>query len=461
MTQTTSLTSKVNNNGSWYISYHCKDSRLRYPSGVNAKDDEDLVTSERKRIDAIRKKITEYHDTYSLHKRDILKTELELYLDTEFRPERLVKQEAVKKAVIRTRTLVEDHEEMLLNMSAGKILKKDGNRYSEKSIEQYRRTRERWELCADYYLTQSKGTTKSKELKFILSYEMTIEHCKNLLIWLTENGYKKNSIYDTLNLLKIFLKWAHKGGLHNNQMYMTFSDHISITPEETVAIAPTYNEILQLYQHKFENPNDERARDFFVLGCFLALRVGDLYRINEYQLVKDSNGDYFEVFTEKGRRRVKIPCHWIAREIWNKYKVVLTPWDERVKVPKQCAKYYRLGQLPIFRRNNLRWYLPRLCENFITGTKLVTYTQNGMKVEEYLNRYDMITPHTMRRFFATYMVVELGYKPEEIMPITGHKTRDSFLKYIRVDNEDTMKKISKDAAFIGPAGSSSGLSVVA
>lgn len=459
MTQTTSITTRLNNNGSWYISYYCENGRLRYPCGVKAK--RSLTAAEQKKIEAIDKTIKKYVDLYALHEKKVIKAELEEYLDKKFRPEKIEKKEA--DAIVKetntvpliVRDFVEDHKQMIMDMCIGKVLKKDGGVYSDESIAQYERIREKWEKCA-------RETESDAEIRFRLSYQMGIEDCKNLLNWATKTGYSRNHIYDITNLLKIYLKWSHKKGYHTNPLHTIISDHIQIQREETEAIAPTYDEILKLYQHKFDNPNYERARDFFVLGCFLALRVSDLRRINEYDITTTERGDEFQILTKKGQKKVTIPCHWIAKEIWNKYKVDLRPWHQRIKVPKQFAKHYKTGELPVFPRSNLAYYLPKICKGFINGRKLTTLTLFGVKTETYYHRWEMITPHTMRRFFATYMVVELGrYTPEEIMPITGHKSRGSFLKYIRVDNEATLKKISMDPAFIGPVGSSSDLSVVA
>ena len=60
-----------------------------------------------------------------------------------------------------------------------------------------------------------------------------------------------------------------------------------------------------------------------------------------------------------------------------------------------------------------------------------------------LKKYQLITTHTARRSFATNMY-KRGYSPVHIMSITGHKKESTFLKYIRITNEESVKMISLD-----------------
>jgi integrase len=444
------ICSFVPNNGYYYANFNScegtspKERRLRYPTKVKAVSDRSqLSLKDEKRLRNIEQAINKYVDTCSLHGMPVKRLQLETYLDGVFRPDKIVKE--VK------RDLISDHKKMIEGMRAGEILQKSGKRYSPNSIDQYERIRQRWEEVV--------GAAKDNPAtRFILSYDMTIVDCKKMLIFLTKADYCKNTIYDTFNLLKIFLKWSHKEGFHDNEMYKTMSDHIKVSREEADSIAPRFEEIKALYEKKFDNPNHERARDFFVLGCFLALRVNDLRRINNYHLVHDPGGDYFDIFTKKGQKKVKIPCHYIAREIYTKYrvdnKIFITEGKKLGRGVGQWVKKYKEGQLPVFSRNCLNRYIPLICENIILGNKLITYTKGGVTREEYCKRLDLLAPHSMRRFFATYMVVEKGYAPDEVIQWTGHKDREQLLRYIKVDPEFLLKKISLDPDFAAPSASS-------
>ncbi|WP_072357089.1 tyrosine-type recombinase/integrase [Chitinophaga sancti] len=390
------------------ISFYCHDARLRYPTGVKIVDSESKTGS--KRIGAIMNAIDEYSREFTLLGKQISKDELTAYLDTKFNPEKL-KKAKMKAAAASARSLVDDHKKMINMMRSGQLVKKSNKgKYSDITISQYERMRERWEECA--------ADPKSE---FELSYEMTIDHFRNMINWLIIKKYSQNSMYNIVNNLGIFLRYALDKGYHTNRVFE--HEEFSIPQEDSDAIAPLYDEILKFYRTSLKIKSDERARDLFVFGCFLAVRVEDLSSINEYKL----SGNHFEVLTRKTGKRVVIPCHPIAREIYNKHN----------------------GVMPVYIRQTFARILNRICKesNAFPGTKLITITIGGKKKGIHYKRHEFITPHTMRRFFATWMYRDLRRQPREIMAITGHETEESFFKYIKIELEMNAEDIFNDPAF--------------
>jgi len=453
------------------VSFYCDDlkpmdNRLRYPTGVRAT--ESISKAGQEKIDQIKDDIMEYVSTRRRRKKTVLKLELKTFLDEQrgiFLPlpsESIVASEAESNVALEAiKDLVQDHKDMIAQMRKGNILKKDGGVYSPNACDQYERIRARWQDC--------EIATKNAENKFTLSYLITIDDCKALQLWLTQQKYSKNTIYDTLNVLKIYLKWSHKEKYHQNEVFKEMCDRMSFSPEVADAIAPSFDEVYALYTKHFDNTNEERARDFFILGCFLGLRVNDLYRINDYLLLLHSDGYYyFDIFTQKGQKTVSIPAHYIAREIYNKYRGNKSlcgdnqfgPF-ELSRIPKQWRKLYKPGLLPVFHKSNLAQYLPKICKETIKGSALITMTKGGIKEAHHYERCDLMTPHTMRRFFATYMYCDMHLSAAEVMEFTGHKTEESFFRYIKIDRQRTVKKVANMIAFTGPVELSSNLSVVA
>jgi integrase len=56
-------------------------------------------------------------------------------------------------------------------------------------------------------------------------------------------------------------------------------------------------------------------------------------------------------------------------------------------------------------------------------------------VQTTIPKYDLITTHTARRSFATNLFLS-GFPAISIMKITGHKTEKSFMKYIKISQEE-------------------------
>ncbi len=77
-------------------------------------------------------------------------------------------------------------------------------------------------------------------------------------------------------------------------------------------------------------------------------------------------------------------------------------------------------------------------------TKIVYRNKKGVKTKH--KKYELITTHTARRSFATN-AYKAGVPMLNIMRITGHKTSSSFLKYIRIDDEENAVLMSQHAFF--------------
>lgn len=66
---------------------------------------------------------------------------------------------------------------------------------------------------------------------------------------------------------------------------------------------------------------------------------------------------------------------------------------------------------------------------------IITKTKGGVKFEEKKFRYDLIKTHVARKSFATNAFLN-GVPTLSIMKITGHRTEDIFLKYVKISQEE-------------------------
>lgn len=71
---------------------------------------------------------------------------------------------------------------------------------------------------------------------------------------------------------------------------------------------------------------------------------------------------------------------------------------------------------------------------------LITQTKGGKRVTETFKKWELITTHTARRSFASNAYL-MGVPTISIMKITGHRTEKSFLKYIKISQEDNANKL--------------------
>lgn len=224
-----------------------------------------------------------------------------------------------------------------------------------------------------------------------------------------------NTIGKKIQTLKIFLNAATEEGINKHQKYK--SRKFKSLSEEADNIYLTKEELIKFYNKDFsKNPHLERVRDFFIVGSWTGLRYSDLQQVTTDKI----KGNFIELRQKKTGQKVIIPVHQTVREILNKYNG---------KLPKPISNQKFNDYLKDAAK------LAGLDEVFV---KTVSY--QGKRTEESFKKHEVITSHTARRSFCTN-----AYKDDiptlAIMAISGHRTENAFLKYIKADGEEHAQKI--------------------
>ena len=79
----------------------------------------------------------------------------------------------------------------------------------------------------------------------------------------------------------------------------------------------------------------------------------------------------------------------------------------------------------------------------INATETTTKTIGGKLITEKFEKWQQISSHTGRRSFCTNMY-KRGLSTLMIMSISGHRTEKSFLKYIKVKQEEHAEMMKKE-----------------
>jgi integrase len=309
---------------------------------------------------------------------------------------------------------VTDWEEMLKKMTLGELRQERNNKvYSPSSIQ-----------TSNKALLTLKKFAESEKIQ--LSYKFDMTQRDNFVRWLMENKYSNNSINTKINMVRGFLKYSKKAGKHNNLAYK--EDGFHFPGEITDAIVLTQEEIKAVYSIELRTAQD-KARDFALLGCFMGLRRGDLLQISNYII----RGNIIEILTGKTDEKVIIPLHPIVLEIHNKYN----------------------GELPTFYETFLNYHLPNIfklaanqCKSLLEK-HLITMTSGGVKKGTYYEKWNLVSPHTLRRTCFTNMK-KAGIHEEDIIKISGHSTVASLRRYLRITKEESAERLATHPFFTTP-----------
>ena len=272
------------------------------------------------------------------------------------------------------------------------------------NIQQYRATQKHLSDFAKYKRKKDFAFT-DLDKNF---YDAFVEYLQGL-------GFTANSVGKHIRILKLMLNEATKLGINTSNSYTDFY----VFNEEVDTIYLTEEELSQLKEADLINcPYLDRVKDWFLLLAWTGCRFSDLEKIGKTD-IKDG---FITFRQQKTNTKVTIPLHPVVSEILQKYDYQLpTPitnqrFNEYIK---EVAKMAGIDNKEAVTRT--------------IGGKLQTITQP---------KYELVSSHTGRRSFCTNMY-KRGLPTLMIMSISGHKTEKSFLKYIKVKQEEHAQMMAK------------------
>ncbi|GAB3024532.1 hypothetical protein GCM10027051_31500 [Niabella terrae] len=151
---------------------------------------------------------------------------------------------------------------------------------------------------------------------------------------------------------------------------------------------------------------EEIIKDRFRIGYRTGLRFSEYSRLSEAHL----KGQLINILTKKRNRQVVIPMHPEVQSIFDR-------WG---------------GELPA--TPSIQW-----CNQILKKLAAKAGIRERVSVERKMEdgtvrlvqqpKFELVKTHTARRSFATNAYIA-GIPARNIMLITGHKTEDSFFRYI-------------------------------
>lgn len=195
---------------------------------------------------------------------------------------------------------------------------------------------------------------------------------------------------------------------------------VEITSEALVAMDP---ELAKLSAPKMRLKVEalKVVRNKFLLGAYTALRVSDFNRLSKINI----DGGFFRITTRKTGTAVVIPIHPVIRRMIDEGFDIATPITDQ-KINRHIKEVARLAGITAL----------------VEGTKLIDHRA----VVGWWPKCDIITTHTARRSAATNMY-KAGIPSISIMRITGHTTEKSFMRYIKITQEENAELMAKSAFF--------------
>lgn len=233
----------------------------------------------------------------------------------------------------------------------------------------------------------------------------------------TEKNLSANTVGKHIKTLKSFLSEATERGLNTNLEFK--KSKFKTLREDADTVYLSIDELKKVEKMDLSSsPRLQKVKDLFLIGCYTGLRFSDFTQIKPENISESKS--HILIRTQKTGQRVTIPLHPVVKNIMLKYSNEL---------PKAYANQV------------MNKYLKEVMS--IAGFKEpieTTITRGGVLEKNVTPKYKLISTHTARRSFATNLYLA-DIPAISIMKITGHNTERSFLKYIRVTQEQNADKL--------------------
>lgn len=223
---------------------------------------------------------------------------------------------------------------------------------------------------------------------------------------LTDCKIAHNYFAKIVSVLKSFLRWAEAHKIKVSDEYKNFS----FAEKEKEVIFLTMDELMTLYNYKFESKRLNNARDIYCFGCFTGLRVSDILELKRDHI----RGDNIHKTIKKTKQPAVIPLNKFAQAILKKHVNLSDRPLPKISAPK------------------LNEYIKECCKKAEIDAPTSITKFYGGRAEEFIQpKHELITTHTARKTFLTNSII-LGMNYMAAKGISGHKKDKDFNKYVKI-----------------------------
>ncbi|MEW4923099.1 tyrosine-type recombinase/integrase [Algibacter sp. 2305UL17-15] len=329
-------------------------------------------------------------------------------------------------------------QQFIRESETGKRLKKNGERITKGSIENYKsslkllikfnvQTGFELRICDASKLNKRELLSEKNYWKKF--YKKFTEHCY-------KNGLYDNYVGHNIKIIRTFFNY-----LKNDKDFPTGDfQRLFYVRKEDVEILVLSPEQLKFLIHDkgFENsltPALKRAKDVFVFGCTTGLRFSDIFKLTNKNFEKENDDWYLKIKSQKTKTYSFIKLPQYAVSIYKNYR-------------HKSAKTYLFRTITLFIFNRT---LKQIGEKagFTNPIEMTRERQGKTKVinktsnKKQLLFCDKMSSHMMRRTAITTLLI-LGMPEHLVRKISGHSyASNSFNRYVHYAQAYIDKEIDK------------------
>ncbi|GGD07497.1 tyrosine-type recombinase/integrase [Hyunsoonleella pacifica] len=336
----------------------------------------------------------------------------------------------------KTTLLLPLFKQFIRDSETGKRLKKNGERITKGSINNYKYTfnnLQKFSIDTGFELRICDASKLNKrELRSEKNYWK--KFYKNFTDYMYKNGCFDNYVGANIKLIRTFFNYLK----YDRDFPTGDFQHLFYVRKEDIDILVLSPEQLKFLIHdtEFENsltPAIKRTKSIFVFGCTTGLRFSDIFNLTNKNFEQQNNDWYLKIKSQKTKTYSFIKLPEYAIDIYKTYK------SKSSKIP-----VFKPISLFIFNRN-----LKLIGEKAgFTNPIAMTRERQGKtkmlhKNVKQIRFCDKMSSHMMRRTAITTLLI-LGMPEHLVRKISGHSyASNSFNRYVHYAQAYIDKEIDK------------------
>jgi integrase len=269
--------------------------------------------------------------------------------------------------------------------------------------------------------------------------DITPEMLDDFRIWVESKGLNANTVHAVFRSLKAVMRqgWAEgktDNPISNSKKFNGIQgpvDKIYLTEEEVDAIRKVEltPETVKAAGRERWSRSFEIARDMFLVGIATAQRFSDFRNIKPDDIITEEETTpdgktvvrhYINFRQKKTGKSLTIPASNELLSILQKYNYNL---------PRPCLQTFNDHLKTIAKMAG------------ITDKQLITKIEGGKKIEQYIERWELVSSHTCRRTAITQMFLK-GWPMQDVMLMSGHESTATMQKYIKATSKERGQKVA-------------------
>lgn len=227
--------------------------------------------------------------------------------------------------------------------------------------------------------------------------------------YLVATGLQNETTQMKIKKSKWFFRWLVGKGVLSDMSFAAYRDKLKSSSRVVVFL--TWDELMNVYAHRFSQPHLERVRDVFCFCCFTSLRYSDVHALRKVDIYDDA----IHITTQKTNDALTIELNKYSRAILARY-----------------ADDGREEALPVISNVKYNVYIKEVCRLCGIDEQLSEVYYVGAKKHEVTRpKWQMVSTHCGRRTFICNALM-LGIPPNIVMKWTGHHDYNTMKPYIDI-----------------------------